>query len=66
MMIQNLQEKVLYNTNTKKFKNVSIQAFNVLKNLAMNHPFELELKNQSQVKKLFADILFWQTFENLN
>ncbi len=32
----------------------------------MNHPFELEPENYPHVKKLFADILFWQTFENLN
>lgn len=37
-----MQEKVIYNLMTKRYEITSIQAFNVLKNLALNHPFEVE------------------------
>jgi len=37
-----------------------------MKNAVLNQPFELKEKNYNLVRKLFADHLFWLTFENLN
>lgn len=65
-VIQVLQEKVIFNPILAKFEEIIFQSFNVLKNLAMNHPFDLEQKNYILIQKLFSDILFWQTFESFN
>ena len=56
----------MFNPICKKYENASIQAFNVMKNMILNHPFEVEPENFKLVKQLFSDILFWQTFEKLN
>lgn len=65
-IILTLQEKVLFNPQTKKYEMTSIQGFNVIKNMVLNHPFEIEAQNFKLVRRLFSDVLFWQTFENLN
>ncbi|CDW90832.1 sec7 domain containing protein [Stylonychia lemnae] len=65
-LIQTLQEKILYNQVTKRHEIVAIQGFNVVKNLVLNHPFDIDTKNFTYIRRLFADILFWQTFENLS
>jgi hypothetical protein len=42
-----------------------LQVFNVIKNAVLSHPFEIERTHFPRIKKLFTEILFNQTFENL-
>jgi hypothetical protein len=32
----------------------------------LNQPFEIQEKNYNYIRKLFADSLFWVTFENMD
>ncbi len=44
-LVQMIQEKVLFNNLCKKYEAISILAFNVMKRVVLNHPFEVEAKN---------------------
>jgi hypothetical protein len=41
------------------------QAFNIMKNAVLSHPFEVNLDKFPILRKLFSDILFVQTFDRL-
>ena len=43
-----------------------VQAFNVIKNGSLSHPFEIQQSNYKLIRKVFSDILFAQTYENIN
>ena len=41
------------------------QAFNIMKNAVLSHPFEVSLDKFPILRKLFSDVLFVQTFDRL-
>jgi hypothetical protein len=41
------------------------QAFNIMKNAVLSHPFEVASDTYPILRKLFADLLFAQTFDRL-
>eukprot|EP00347_Sterkiella_histriomuscorum_P023819 403333278 len=65
-MISIMQDKILFNPVLRSFEMTSIQCVSAIKNLALNHPFQIEKESLKYIKKLFSDILYKQTFENLN
>jgi hypothetical protein len=44
---------------------LSQQAFNILKNAVLNHPFEISQAKFNMLRKLFSELLFSQTFDTL-
>jgi hypothetical protein len=59
------QEKVIFHRHLKKSESQSQKAFSILKNAVLNQPFEITIKNTPYIRKLFTDMLFWLTFENI-
>jgi len=45
---------------------LSLQAFNIMKNAVLSHPFEVTPGKYSVLRKLFTDLLFLQTFDKLS
>mmetsp|Transcript_43349 Transcript_43349/g.41762 ORF Transcript_43349/g.41762 Transcript_43349/m.41762 type:complete len:163 (+) Transcript_43349:2342-2830(+) len=64
-MLQTLHEKVILNPKLQKNFQLAQKAFNCLKNALFNQPFDIDLKNQNYIRKLFSDTIFWLTFENI-
>jgi ssDNA-specific exonuclease RecJ len=44
---------------------LSQQAFNIMKNAVLSHPFEVTPAKYSLLRKLFTDLLFLQTYDVL-
>jgi hypothetical protein len=59
------QEKLIANPVSHAYLGLSLQTFNLLKNSILSHPFHVEVRHFGQVRRVFAEVLFSQTFESL-
>lgn len=64
-IISALQEKVIFNPYLQKNEVQTQRAFINLKNAILNQPFQINQRSSQYIRKLFSDMLFWLTYENI-